>query len=977
MAAQQEAYIDDLAQACKASNIVLHKLDFSDQMVIDLLQAVRDFLHHEYPDEKRPDGIALAITGLEASILLDGNEAYPAVLQLMNLARDRYPMTLPYPFHIWLSDRLLRKVQLAAPDFWSGRSGEPVRFAATPDFLDREIARALALGPLESWNDAVARVSRLERLLEEYGKFEHPADTEFEVLSRLGDAYKFLEKYPKARDVYQKAIALSAGEGRASALNKLGIVMRAMKEWDGALELFQEYLTFAQKRDDRIGQGAAFNNIGLIYLEQGKIRDAERALEQALSINQQTENPQALSNTLGNIGLAHHQQGHLDGALEYYRRSLEMSRKLDTPESFWKDLMNLGAVYDEKGEFETAFRYYSDATEVSHRHGDLIGEKRGLIHLAQCASRMEGNDPIRFYEDALALARKTRDGESEYLILTGLAETHRKGDVAKALLYYEKAVEVAQELGAADEELACYVALIQLHGRGVPEQVSRYKEKAKLLLRGAGKIKMLNAWLIDARGQIPGVLVKDDRYTLCLNIGDIPERYLASTEAGKKAIAQVEFIYDLVANRDGGAHEPKGFAKPIDAPPPAPVEKPVVSSPSSDRGQEVIADAARPAGAAGRVYSERLGLSESLSISVNGERLDTFNRRTSISVQVNIEGIGFDCKRSSDTLKTSWEGGSDVLAFLIIPREVGENKRVAIRCEANGVPFDTTLLVKVEESHVQQVRTGGTPVDLPLLPKFFFNPVERDAEYILIDGAKERIVFESTGVPAPDYPLYFAKYPVTNALYRRFIDYLAGRSEDETLAHLRREDYAESLWTRAQKIQGFTDYLKRTGPARWASRFRSHYDDDRRFNGEDQPVVGVTWYAAMAYCHWLTELSEIEFRLPTEGEWEWAASGGTRAYPWGNEEPDETRANYDGKVGPTPVDAYPAGATPEGLMDMAGNVWEWMENSYKGDIWRALRGGGWQSESTAVLCAARFDYLPTYDWLISFGFRVVCRQSGF
>jgi formylglycine-generating enzyme required for sulfatase activity len=90
----------------------------------------------------------------------------------------------------------------------------------------------------------------------------------------------------------------------------------------------------------------------------------------------------------------------------------------------------------------------------------------------------------------------------------------------------------------------------------------------------------------------------------------------------------------------------------------------------------------------------------------------------------------------------------------------------------------------------------------------------------------------------------------------------------------------------------------------------------------DHPVVNVTWNAAQAYCEWQGK------RLPTEAEWEFAArSGHDVLFPWGDEPPDETRANFDNNVGATtPVAAYPA--NPYGLFDMAGNVWQFLADQW-------------------------------------------------
>jgi formylglycine-generating enzyme required for sulfatase activity len=100
---------------------------------------------------------------------------------------------------------------------------------------------------------------------------------------------------------------------------------------------------------------------------------------------------------------------------------------------------------------------------------------------------------------------------------------------------------------------------------------------------------------------------------------------------------------------------------------------------------------------------------------------------------------------------------------------------------------------------------------------------------------------------------------------------------------------------------------------------------------EDHPVVNVTWHDAVTYCRWLSEVTGRPYRLPSEAEWEKGARGSDgRIYPWGNQW-DAKRCNTreSGKRDTTPVGAFPEGASPYGLLDMAGNVWEWTRSVYK------------------------------------------------
>ena len=162
-------------------------------------------------------------------------------------------------------------------------------------------------------------------------------------------------------------------------------------------------------------------------------------------------------------------------------------------------------------------------------------------------------------------------------------------------------------------------------------------------------------------------------------------------------------------------------------------------------------------------------------------------------------------------------------------------------------------------------------------------------------------------------------------------------------------------------------------PAKSASLFdfddpdaRIHRRGDRWVadNGyENHPVVEVPWAGALAYCAWQRK------RLPTEAEWEKAARGTDgRRYPWGNELPDQRRARYASAYNQTAaIDAYPAGASPYGVRDMAGNAWEWVSSAYRpypyrGDDGRedlkpgpvrSTRGGGHDSPENEITTTQR------------------------
>jgi formylglycine-generating enzyme required for sulfatase activity len=257
-----------------------------------------------------------------------------------------------------------------------------------------------------------------------------------------------------------------------------------------------------------------------------------------------------------------------------------------------------------------------------------------------------------------------------------------------------------------------------------------------------------------------------------------------------------------------------------------------------------------------------------------------------------------------------------------------------------------------------------------------------------------------------------SKRPGRSSDVRKFkpVQVIPGRSFTEPNTDIKMLSVPEGRFQIGQGRKGSTPWVRLS--SFWISetpvtnrqyavflRMQNHQEpefwQDERYNDTQQPVVGVNWNDAMAFCSWLSKITDLKFSVCSEAQWEYAARGTDgRKYPWGNDPPTARLARYERhRDRPASAGSYLYSRGPFGTIEQAGNVWEWCldvwhPNAYEkwkdSEPWnpvntegevdyedrRVLRGGCWIDPPKLLLAFRRYCHRATYT-ANRVGFRVV------
>ncbi len=371
-------------------------------------------------------------------------------------------------------DRINEYIGLIAEHY--ERAGQTEKALA---YLNQAAEQALGIS---AYREAISLLEKALGVLR-----EEPDSTaalqEGQIKLQLGQAYRGLSDFNKAKELYEESLALFAAvnhdEGIVRALYELGWqIGYIMRRYDEGEEYMQESLAIARSTNDKRGIAWAQNGMGVLAHWRGWYSEALRCYRESLTIAKEIDDQARIAGALNNIGLVQTELGLYPDAKKALEESLQMARSFNRRAGIITSLNNLGRLAQYQGENEEARRQYNEALAISKEIGDRSNVAIGLWTLGVLA-RLEGDfeEARRQFNEALSIAREINfpagigSGLQELSLIARL-----QGSYSEAQEYLEESLKLAREVSDQPE-----IANAMLHLGGVGRLVGNISESRKLL----------------------------------------------------------------------------------------------------------------------------------------------------------------------------------------------------------------------------------------------------------------------------------------------------------------------------------------------------------------------------------------------------------------------------------------------------------------------------------------------------------------
>ena len=458
-----DTLIEALKKHPRCKDIQLELLNFDNPELRFLRDAIIQRLPNINidPDKK----LVLILQGLEKSIGMFGE--YPPVLQDLNFVRDAFTKSVPHPILFCLPDYAITRLAKFAPDFWAWKSGV-FHFNTVQSTKDNALSKTLQSKKIFhelELPEKQDRVDLLHRLLMEYSpsgchETEDNLQTQIQILTQLGEAYRSRDEFTKATEYLEKTLKLvnkndDLKNEKATVLYKLGAVYALHNQNEQAIALIEQSLLIAREAGNRLLEVIILYNLGKAYSLLEQYQQAIESYQKSLAIAKEIGTRKIEGITLNDLGGVFAALEQYQQAIECYQQCLAIAREIGTRKIEVITLNDLGGIFAALEQYQQAIECYQQCLAIAREIGDRKFEVITLNDLGGIyADLKQYQQAIECYQQSLKLCKLLDNHQTQAvtLLMIGLLLAYKQGDFTTALTYLQESLAVFQQFTSPEVE---------------------------------------------------------------------------------------------------------------------------------------------------------------------------------------------------------------------------------------------------------------------------------------------------------------------------------------------------------------------------------------------------------------------------------------------------------------------------------------------------------------------------------------------